>query len=330
MTDLPSDRSALPHPEAIHGTASGGQDAVTRIWARLRRPFDTPGVIEALVGIPGRTARQLVSASVAGSVEATALLTAMPRIIRDLSISTASAPERMTGEVRGPILWSETLAARSASAGDPGVFVCATVARAYDTPENQLLAAALAMVARGGRDVERIHRHGRDEPPLFSAARRNGDHAQRFLDHRTLVGVRRDRVARRALARLQHDPRRRSYRPVVDMLAKAAEPIDAATVRVICDPRTVGLHDLLVATADQLTRRGVPLPAFLVADHALVAGPLRFRHPGHPSGGAGGVWVGETRLDLGGPDQTDGGAVIVSTRADLVAAVDAAVVGQGL
>ena len=330
MSDLPSERVAGAHPEVVHG-GGPGLDPVERVWSRIRRPLDTTSVIEALVGIPGHVARRLVSATVAGSEEASVLLSAMPRIIRDLSISTASSPERLAGELRGPILWSETLAARGASAGDPSVFVCSTVARAYDTPENQLLAAALHMVVRGGRDVERLHRRGREEPELFTTARHNADQALRFLDHRTLIGVRRDRIGRRALARLQHDPRRRSYRPVVEMLAKAAEPIDAVTVRVFCDARTIALLDLLAASAEHLARRGVRLPAFLVAERALVAGPLRFRHPDHPSaGGEGGVAVGSAWLTLPGQRPLAADTTAVTSRAALHAAVDAAIVGQGL
>ena len=330
MSDLPSQRVAAAHPEAVHGAADG-HDPVERVWNRIRRPLDTTAVIEALVGIPGHVARRLVSATVAGSDEASALLSAMPRLIRDLSISTASSPERLAGELRGPILWSETLAARGASAGDPSVFVCSTVARAYDTPENQLLAAALQMVVRGGRDVERVHRRGREEPALFAAARRNGDQAQRFLDHRTLIGVRRDRIGRRALARLQHDPRRRSYRPVVEMLAKAAEPIDASTVRVFCDSRTVALHDLLAATGDHLVRRGIRLPAFLVAERSLVAGPLRVRHPDHPAAqGLGGVAVGSAWLTVGAETPVPSGATVIGSRNALWTAVDRAITDQGL
>jgi hypothetical protein len=324
VTDLPSGRSPAAAVEGVHGP--GGGDPVERVWTRIRRPIDTPVALGAVVGIPSRIARQVVGATVAGSAPASALLTAMPQLIRDLSISTASAPERHVGQIRGPVLWSETLAARSASAGDPSVFVCATVARAYDTPENRLLAASLAIILRGGRDVERLRRPGRQEPELFTTARRNADSAQRFLEHRTLTNVRRDRVARRALARLHHDPRRRAYRPVVDMLAHAAEPFDAATVRVFCDTRTVALHDLLVAVAGHLTRRGVRLPAFLVTDHALVAGPLRFRHPDHPDGGPdAGISVGSLRLDAAGDHEPLPGAVVIGSRSELVQAVDAAI-----
>ena len=330
MSDRPSEWAVPRRPEGVHGVDSGGHP-VDRIWARLRRPLDTPAVLEALVGLPSRAARQLVSASIAGSDEAAALLAVMPALIRELSISTMAVPERVVGQIRGPVLWSETLSARSASAGDPSLFVCATVARAYDTPETRLLAAALSMIARGARDVERLRQPGRQEPPLFTTARRHGDAAQRFLDHRALTGVRRDRIARRPLARLQHDPRRRAYRPVADMLARASEPLDPVNVRVYCDARTVGLHDLLLATADHLARRGVRLPPFLVADHALVAGPVRFRHPGHPGVGSdAGVSVGTVRLDVAGSEPPIAGAAPISGSAELHRVLDTAIEVQRL
>ena len=58
------------------------------------------------------------------------------------------------------------------------------------------------------------------------------------------------------------------------MLRLAAEPLDVPTIRLFCDADTTAEHDLLIAIVDQLERRGFRLPAFLVADHALVAGPL--------------------------------------------------------
>ena len=56
------------------------------------------------------------------------------------------------------MLWSETMSARSASAGDPGLFVCATTTKAYDTDENRVLKAALDAIRQAGADAE----HGSD------------------------------------------------------------------------------------------------------------------------------------------------------------------------
>ena len=308
-------------------TADGG--SLGALWGRIRRPVDVPSAVEALVGIPSATARQLVSATVAGSDEAAALLDVMPELLRHLSISTVAVPERSMGEMRGPVLWSETVAARSASAGDQNVFVCATSGRAYDTAENRLLAAALALVVRGGREIERLGTRGPDEPPLLTAARRQGERAHRFLEHRALSGVRRDKVSRRALARLHHDPRRRAYRPVTDMLRLASDPLDVPTIQRFCDEATTAEHDLLLGVAEHLERRGISLPPFLVADHALVAGPLRYQRAAHPTSGAvPGVSVGHSRFSVPSSPRPD--AAVVEGRAGLIAAVDAAIVAEGL
>lgn len=331
MTDLPSDRVAPRHPEAPHGPTGSAAASLARIWGRIRRPIDPYGAVEALLGLPSRTAREFISAVIAGSDEATALIHAMPALIRGLSISTVSVPARMVGEVRGPILWSETLTARSSAAGDPGVFVCATVSRAYDTPANRLLVRALDEIRRGGRTIDRLARHAGDDHELLVAARHNGDLATRYLDHRTLSGVPVELHTRRSRSLVRGNQRRRSYQPVLDMLDRATEPLAAPDLRPFCDDRTTGQHDLLAAIVDHVERRGMVLPPFLVVDHSLVAGPITYRHPDQPAGhGPPGITVAGARVDT--PDRksdssSDPDVTVVSGRRDLVAFVDAAVFG---
>lgn len=299
--------------------------ALTELWGRLRRPIDVRAALSALVGLPERTTRHLISAAVASSAQADRLLTAMPRLIRGLSISTTTVPERVVGEVRGPVLWSETLSARAASAGDPGLFVCSTTARAYDTPSNRLLVSALEAIIRGGRDIERLPADQRRGQELFEAARQNADLALRFRDHRTLINVRPEHSRRRPLGRVKANRRRREYQPVLDMLALATEPVDANTVAMFCDARTTALHDLLMGTVAQLERRGITLPAFLVADHALVAGPVRLLHPDHPrTEGPGGVRVGPRLLTVPAAVEGDhpSDVVVIRGRGDMIAIVD--------
>lgn len=299
----------------------------------LRLPVDPHRAIEALVGLPRRTSRQVVGAATAGSAEAGALLEAMPRLIRNLSISTVTVPERCTGEIRGPVLWSETLSARAASAGDPGVFVCATVSRAYDTPANRLLVTALDAIVRGGRDVERF-RDGRDEEPeLLHDARHHADLAQRYLDHRTLINVRPEPVRRRATHRSRRTLRRRSYAPVAAMLRRAATPLDVDTIRLFCNPTTTARHDLLVAAIDHLVTRGVRVPVLLLADHEVVGGPLRYRHPAIGSRAdrhRAGLFIGSTRFDVAGGAGRDDSSVVVRNRTDLTRGIDDVILREGL
>lgn len=340
MSDLPSGgrprgEAAEPRGVAATGPTGSAPGSLDRIWNRIRRPVDPQRAIEALVGVPRRTARQVVGAATAGSDEAVALLHDMPKLIRNLSISTITVPERCAGEIRGPILWSETMSARASSAGDPGVFVCNTVSRAHDTPENQLLVAALQAIVRGGRDVDRVHPEDGDdatEAQLLVDARHHADLAQRFLDHRTLIDVTPARSGRRSARRVRHDPRRRAYRPVAAMLQRAAEPLDVDTIRLFCNEVTTGRHDLFAAAIDHLEARGIRVPPLLVVEREVVGGPVRFHHPAladQRSTERSGLFVGSTRLDVpGGPSGTD--TVVVRGRRDLTAAIDAAIVADDL
>ncbi len=344
MSDLPSqgrprtgpDRGSGPEwaSRPPSGPAGSAEASLLRIWGRIRRPVDPCGALQALVGIPRRTARQVIGAATAGGDEAASLLAAMPQIIRTLSISTISVPERCVGEIRGPILWSETMSARGSSAGDPGVYVCSTVSRAHDTAENRLLVAALEAIVRGGQDVARFHvdEDQESEATLLTDARRHADLAHRFLDHRTLIDVTAGRSNRRMARRVRHDPRRRAYRPVAAMLERAAEPLDISTVRLFCNAITTARHDLLVATLDHLEARGVRVPTLLVVDREIVGGPLRFHHPAltQRDPGRHGLFVGNTRLDVPGGLAAETGTVTVHNRTDLVVAIDHAITSDGL
>ena len=61
---------------------------------------------------------------------------------------TGIEPQRCIGELRGPVLWSETMSARASSFGDRDLFICATPSRAYDIDENRILVAALDTSSR--------------------------------------------------------------------------------------------------------------------------------------------------------------------------------------
>lgn len=323
--DVPSTRQRRTPREHATGPTGSADTSLARIWGRIRRPVDPMGALQALVGVPRRTGRQVIGAATAGSGEAERLLAAMPALLRSLSISTTSVPERCNGEIRGPVLWSETLSARAASAGDPGVFVCQTVSRAYDTPENRLLVEALSSIARGGAAVELLHSEDEDEPQLLMTARHNGDLAVRYLDHRTLIDVRRERSRRRATTRLRSGRRARHYRPVLDMLRRAAEPLEPETIRLFCDEVSTARHDLLVAAIDHLESRGVRVPDFLVVDRSLVAGPVRFHHPligARTDQGHCGLFIGRRRLDVAAATTDRAGRIVVQNRGDLVTAID--------
>jgi hypothetical protein len=209
--------------------------------------------------------------------EAEDLLAAMPSIVRSLAIATTDRPERCMGELRGPVLWGETMSARSASAGDPGLFVCATTTKAYDTDENRVLKAALAAVERAGRRAEDGVHGATDD--VVRRARHNGHVAARLLEHQTLAQVPVTRPSGRVLQRTRAGSRRATYRPALALLHRAATPLGPDHLTTASDAATRADHDLLAAALVHLDRvTGSEAP--LRSDHGgLTAGPISYRHP---------------------------------------------------
>ena len=112
----------------------------------MARPFALIEVVDALLGLSTEVVQQLAGVTVAVCDEAAALLADAPVLVRSLTTSVASVPIRTRGEVRGPVLWSETMSARAATAGDTDLFVCKSPQRDYDTPENLISQRARASV----------------------------------------------------------------------------------------------------------------------------------------------------------------------------------------
>lgn len=248
------------------------------VLARLHRPYEPARVLTALLGLPPRAARQVAGQVMATSEEADHLLDAMPRILRSLAIATTDRPERCYGELRGPVLWSETMSARSASAGDPGLFVCSTTTKAYDTVENRVLKAALHRIERAGRDATQ----GVDAHPDEGRrrARHNELRARHLLEHQSLAGVPVTRVAGRALRRTGSGSRRSTYEPALAVHRRAHDPLRAGTLLGVIDEATSADHQVLaaaLAALDATTAARVPLRT---AQGGLVAGPVRYDHLG--------------------------------------------------
>jgi hypothetical protein len=254
-------------------------DATAQIWARLRRPFDVVEIVDALLGLSPNTARQLAGTMVATGPEAELLLDRMPHTLRSLANSVTDAAEECRGEIRGPVLWAETMAARASAAGAQDVFVCATPQRAYDIEENRVLVAALVAVRDAGRRVDSIDARSYDDDTL-RRARQNGNRAHRYLEHRTLSQVTQGRPDSRAIKRVRSGGQRRAtYHPALAVIDRLSEPLAAEDVRPFCDRRTRAQHALIMSIVDGLERKGAALPPFRAFDGVLFAGPLRYQHP---------------------------------------------------
>ena len=257
----------------------GGQpDATRALWARLRRPFDVVVMVDAVLGLSPNVVRQLAGTMLATSTEAESLLSIMPHTLRSLAMSTTSSPEQCRGELRGPVLWSETMSARSSSHGSQDIYVCSSPQRAYDIPENQVLAAALVSIRDAGRGVDSMSAQAYDDDTL-RRARHNGMRAIRFLEHRAMSAVNRDRPTPRALKRTRSGSRRQTYQPALRMLERAADPLTAEDILPFCDRRTRAQHALIMALVERLSSRGVDLPPFRAFEGILYSGPIRYNHP---------------------------------------------------
>ena len=321
-----------------------GYDALADLWSRLARPCSMLATVSALTGLSRPATGELLGSVVATSPEAERLLDELPRTIRSLATAIDAQAERCIGELRGPVLWSETLSARASSFGDPDLYICATPSRAYDIDQNRVLVAALLAVRDAARDaVEHTGGHQRYQEAEVRAAIRNGNDAARFVEHPSLARVKRSKPTPRALKRTRTGKKRTAYEPALAVLDRVAEPLTLDQLRGVCDRRTRAQHALLLGVVHRLERDpGNRLPPFRVESGALWAGPVQYRHPrgaGEASGVAG-VVVGDVLVDvparLGAPDRrrdeaalarrwTAGPVVVATDDADVDRAVALAV-----
>lgn len=254
------------------------REPLVRIWERLARPFSMPETIDGLLGLTTRVASQFVGTKVATSPEAEALLDGMSTTMRSLATSMQTHAQRCTGDIRGPILWSETMSARASSNGAEDVFVCATPSRAYDITQNQVLVYALHAVHEAAKQSAIVSDQDYDDETL-RRARAQGERARHYLQHPSLRSVTIKPPDGRAVNRTRAGKSRKSYEPALAMLERIREPISVEELLPYVDRRTKAQHDILMSFVDKLEAGGNRLPPFRAEDGVLYAGPLQYRHP---------------------------------------------------
>lgn len=253
--------------------------ATSELWRRLARPFDTAATVDALLGLSAEVVEQLVGVLVATCDEAEELLAGMPKTLRNLRTAIGSNHERCVGELRGPVQWSETMAAQASSLGNRDVYVCASTQRAYDIEENQVLVGALWAVAHAAHQLEAGGEDDHEDEGL-RRARSNARIARRFLDHRTLSGIRLSgRPSPRAIKRTRGGKHAAAYRPALAMLERSSEPLGLDELAPYCDRRTRVQHGLLVRVIEELESRGLRVPSLRAEAGSLFAGPVEYIHP---------------------------------------------------
>jgi hypothetical protein len=253
-------------------------DATAELWNRLARPFDTGTTVDALLGLSPEVVEQLIGVLLATCDEAEALLAGMPRTLRTLKTAVGNNNERCVGELRGPVQWSETIAAQASSLGSKDVFVCSSTRRAYDIQENQVLVGALSAVAVAGASVESVGEDAYQDEGL-RRARTNAKLARRYLDHRSLEAIEVKRPSPRAIKRTRSGKTAKAYRPALAMLERANEPLSLDELAPYCDRRTRVQHGVLVGVIEELEHRGMRVPALRTEGGSLFAGPVEYIHP---------------------------------------------------
>lgn len=274
------------------------------LWEMLARPLEPARAAEALLGISYNAAQVMTNALFVTSPEADDLLEEMPRAVRSLTISSAQAMELCHGEVRGPIQWAETMSLRGGMAGDESFFVCSSPRRAYDTPQNRVLVAALLSVAQAASMVDAGTLRDRDTP-FARHIRHNGATARRYLEHRALAGVPRGRVSGRDRNRTRSATRSKTYGPALAVLERAAEPMTADEVALVSDSDTARMHAVAVMTVAELRLRGLAQSPLRVRDRVVSSDPFLFAHPRArlPMGSATGVLVGGRPVSATEPEE---------------------------
>jgi len=233
-----------------------------------------------MLGIPADVISELADSIVAAGPEAAAMLDAMPSLMRRLKVGSNSHLERSAAGVRGPILWAETVAARSSSLGHTGVYVCAIPGRDYDVAENRLLVEALRTVVASGERLLRSFGGGDAGDRVAVRARHHTEIAARYLGHRALAEVGAGNLRYRRSRRSVASGRRGSgYGPAVALLERAEEPFDPEDLMPFCNRATRSHHELLVAAIEALESRGDSVPCLRPEAGTLVVGPFVYVHP---------------------------------------------------
>lgn len=259
---------------------AGPESGLHQLWRRLAVPVDPVLAAEALVGLPPANARVLLAVALAASPEADELVEGIPGLLRSLAVSTTARPVRCDGEIRGPVLWSETMAARAASPGAGGVFICSSPVKAYDTDENRVLVAAFHRLHRAALAAE-IDIEGEPRPSEADRrrARQNGERIRRALEHRSLQSVTRTRPNGRMLQKTRSGTKAGVFRVAVALLQRSWAEVGAEDLEPFLDDATRADHAVAVAVVRRLHAEGRLTERLRLVDGAVTSGPFSYRHP---------------------------------------------------
>ncbi|MCB1010967.1 MAG: hypothetical protein R2714_00240 [Microthrixaceae bacterium] len=267
---------------------SGGElergGATEALWAHRDRRTPAVAAAHALTGLPTPMLEQASRISFAASAEFEAVLAGMDERIRALPSLLVSSSQRCVHEVRGPVLWSETITARANSFGDEDVFVCSAVTRSYDCAENRLLAWLLqraGLAFKAARSAMGVHL----DPGERRRIEETAASARRWRETPRLRGVKPQRPSRLELARLRAPHRGSSgSSELLDAYHRSHQPFSGSDMAELTDLATLDAHAEFLEEA--LTALGSDF-VFSCSGGTLRAGSLSWCHPANTALAAG-------------------------------------------
>ncbi len=224
----------------------------------------------AILQMPPAEVRTLAQAQFILGEDVRALLDGMGGLMRRLATTTVDKEECSAEHVRGPIQWGPTLVEQSRT-GLRHRYVAAPAKRAFDTPENRVLVAGLAVIVEVG---ERTGWHRLGERHLAGEVRARVDEARHWRSRRALSGILATNPTPRTLSRVAGGRTRRRYRYAVEVVRthqRLVQRLDRDAIRT-----AVERHALVTSSDDVLLEL---LCAFALA-RALADGGWETSHPG--------------------------------------------------
>lgn len=255
------------------------------LWGGLDNDVPHEVALPLLCGVPPERTEELALLALALSPEAAEFVEWIARTGRNLTHKTTVTTERCVGHIRGPIQWSETITAWSSGLGVNDVFVCGSLRRDFDTPENQLVKWLLSQLRRACRIELSGH-------PSFDRTEHrtlleslSGQIADALaIPHLRTVPAR--RPSARDLRKVTSGRHAKDYEPAVRLLARSRAPFTGDFVASLCDAETRAQHRTITLLLGAVKSAGRSVALLTPRSGALESGVLRYRHPADAGGSA--------------------------------------------
>mgnify|MGYP007025650286 CR=1 FL=1 len=254
-------------------------DATAGLLARFAIDTEPESALRALSGLDGRAVRHLLAERLLLSEESAAFLDAVPAMLRMAASEQVNSTRRTHGEVRGQVVWNETLVARAAAGFPADLFVCSIPERSFDLAENRLVKSCLGELGRAERHLAFWGPAAYAGPRRQEAAQR-GSLARSLEGHRVLSNVDGSGSANRArvLSQVRRSKKVARYQPAL-VMAHYDRVALAANLASVLDRRTRYQHEVLDTVLSVVESTGVSTE-LRVVESELVSSLVCYRHPG--------------------------------------------------